>query len=251
MPSSPVAVGTTDGQNSTAIRFAIAEAVQLDRQLRIVHVHAGRERTAEEDIGHDLDDLPSAVTIECVTAFGDPTEALLNESEKAVCLVLPAGGVARQVAMHARRPVIVVPTALAVPATGARIVVGVDVKGPIGGQIAYAIEAAELRGVALEVVFAAGALSDYPERQQLLIQLEDIIDRWRLAHPRVQIHVSVEGGHAAQSCLAAGKHASLIVVGSPQSKHPRIGSWSVASKIVDRSTVPVAVVPNDYAPRTD
>ncbi len=259
MLDSPVAVGITDGQNPDVIRFALAEAVRLDCALRVIHVveNHSRENAFLEDLGHDLDDLVAVVPIERVTLFGDVARVLLAESGAACRLVVGTDSssstlargaeIAQQIALHATVPVVVVPMAAAPQLNSANVLVGVDDAQPVDGQMAYAIEAAEQRGVGLEVVFAAGATSDYPGRQLHWNRLEDIADRWRVSHPSVPIHVSVEGGHAVESCLAAGTHASLMVLGRPLSKHPRVGSRSVATQIMRHSKIPVAVVPVNYS----
>jgi len=257
MLNSPVAVGVTDGQNPDVVRFALEEAMRLDRPLRVVHVveTSSREGLFVEHLGHDLQDLLEAVPIERVTLFGDAESVLLAESGTVCRLVLGADDlalspahwseVAQRVALQATVPVVVVP-ASSPPAATSHVLVAVDDAQSFEGQLAYAFEAAEQRGVALCVVFGAGTMSDYPGRLRHLDRVEEILDGWRTMHPTVQVDVSVDGGNPVDSCLQAGTHASLMVIGRPAGKHPRVGSRSVASRILRAATVPVAVVPLDY-----
>lgn len=263
MTISAVAVGVSEGQDPNVLRFAFAEAARLGRALRVIHVveNPVRASAVVQDLGHDFDALMAAVPFERVTIVGDAAAVLLAEAATASLLVLGAGDpalspahrseVAQHVALHATAPVVVVPADSAHDSDLQSVLVTVDDARPAGGQLAYAVEAAELRDSRLEVVFGAGTTSDYPERVQHLSRLEDLVDRWRTSHPSVSIHVAVEGGHPVESCLNAGSRASLIVVGRPAGKHPRLGSRSVASRILRGAQVPVAIVPLDYVAAGD
>jgi nucleotide-binding universal stress UspA family protein len=260
MLNPPVAVGVTDGQNLDVIGFALGEAARLGSPLRIIHVvEDPAERGAWPDgIDRLLKDVTGDVPVVRVTTSGDAATLLLAESRTAWCLALGADDpaltpahwseVAQQVALHATIPVVVVPMARAAGPHAGHVLVAVDEAHAADGQLAYGLEAARQRGTDLDVVFGAGVTSDYPGRQVHMSRLEDIVDRWRPLHPSTSIRVSVEGGHPVESCIAAAQHASLLVVGRPQGKHPRIGSRSVASRILRGSPVPVAVVPLDYTP---
>lgn len=258
MLNAPVAVGITGGHHPDVVRFAAAEAARLGRPLRIIHVsqNPSGDGDVRGDLGRVLNDLPAHVPIEHLSVSGDPATVLLAESQTACRLILGVdhltgdgaawSEIAQQVALHAMIPVVIVPVSSPAGAQAPHVVVAVDDAHLTDGPLAYAVEAAEQRAEPLEVVFGAGTTSDYPGRQVHLSRLEDVVDGWRLLHPSVAIRVSVEGGHPVASCVAAGAHASLMVVGRPSGKHPRVGSRSVASKIVRDSKVPVAVVPPDY-----
>lgn len=260
MQEQPVVVGLTDEQSPNVIRFALDEAYRRRTSLRIVHVVAhtrGADEIIHQPDGHALKQLEH-VPVERVTLFGEATEVLLAECDRASCLVLGADDpgraptrrseVAQQVALHATIPVIVVPLTAIPRGPAPLVLLAVDHAHTAAGQIAYAIEAAEERGTSLDVVAGAGVTSDYPGRMADTLRLEDVIDPWRQAHPNLPIRVLVEGGHPVDSCLEAASHACLIVVGRPESKHPRIGSRSVAASILRRAEVPVAVVPHSYEP---
>ena len=260
MTRSPVTVGIADRQHRHLLGFAVAEAVRLDRPLRIVHVAESASEVSElpVDDGADLLDVPASVQVERVTLAGDAATVLLAESESAFCMILGADDpaltpahwseVAQQVALHATVPVTVVPLTPVPEAPAEQVLLALDEAHATEGQIAYAIDAAERRGVDLGVVFGAGASSDYPERVAHTRRLEVLLDRWRALHPALSIRVTVEGGHPVASCLEASTHASLLVVGRPERKHPRVGSRSVASRIIRHATVPVVVVPYEDSP---
>lgn len=256
MPSSPVVVGISDAHHLDAVRHAVGEAQLLGRPLRIVHVTERPTRAGESplDLGHDVEEHLAGLQIERVTLFGEAASVLLAEAEHACRMVIGTDDPMRistgwsDVALHAVAPVVVVPRGTPPGSREAPVLVAVDGLHPADGQIGFALEAAELRGTGLSVVLAAGATSDYPGRQARLGRLEDELDRWRSLHPSVSITVAVEGGHLVESCLAAGTHASLMVMGRPAGRHPRIGSRSVASRVLRHSHVPVAVVPADYVP---
>lgn len=259
MMNLPVVVGITDGQNPGVIEYACEEAIRLDRPLRIVHVveDARAHEAVRERFSPELQDRLLLVPSEEVTLFGSAEEVLLREAESASCLVLgPAdpdptsphwSEVARHVALHAAVPVIVLPTS-AVQLHHLHVLLALDMDHFADGQIAYAIEAAQLRGTGLNVVFAAGAGSDYPHRMAHVVKLEDILDPWRARHPDVSIRVLVEGGQVVNACVAAGSHATLMVLGQPRTKRLSLESWLVGSRILHRAVVPVAVVPFDYLP---
>lgn len=254
----PVTVGHVDGQNPNVVQHAVDEAIQQGRSLRVLHVVEGSNSDDSHEWPAESPDIQRlGGAVERVVRRGDAATVLLDECELSSCLVIgtddpsltPArwSEVAQQVALHATIPVIVVPEHQPAASTS-NVLVAIDEAHDARGPLAYAIDIAERRGAGLDVVFGAGTLSDYPGRLAAELRLEDLIDPWRRAHPTVVIRVSVEGGHPADSCLAAATRASLLVVGRPAHKHPRVGSRSVASRIPRHATVPVAVVPLAYTP---
>jgi nucleotide-binding universal stress UspA family protein len=263
MLSSPVTVGYISGQDPEVIRYALREAARQGRSLRVLQVIEDTDADADaDDLGHlgDLTDQLRSVPVQHETRRGDAVTVLLDECENSSCLVVGSdehapmltrrSEVAQHVALHASGPVIVVPGPAPSPAhtSATAILVAVDEAHASAGQLAYAVEIAEQRHAGLEVVFGAGAGSDYPGRMADALRLEDLLDPWRGRHPAVGIHLMVEGGHPVDSCLRASQQASLLVVGRPESRHPALGPRSFASRVLRRAAVPVAVVPVDYAP---
>lgn len=150
---------------------------------------------------------------------------------------------AHEVALVATAPVVVVPrTDLAARAASA-VVVAIDDAEDMEVQLGYAFETAHRRGESLEVIYAAGTMSDYPGRLSHLARIEDHVDRWRERYPSVSVRTRVEGGHPVGACLEAGLRASVLVIGQPIGPHPRLLTRSFASRILREASGPVVVVP--------
>jgi nucleotide-binding universal stress UspA family protein len=200
---------------------------------------------------------PSDVRVELVTVMGDVVASLVAESAGASLVVLGAdelpwiaratgSEISQRVAMEAAAPVVIVPrTDLGARHTSA-VVVAVDDDGDVDAQLAFAFEQALVREEPLEIVYAAGTMSDYPGRLAHLDGLESRVDRWRVRFPGVQAKTLVEGGHPVRACLDAALRASLLVVGQPARAHSRLASRSFASRVLREASSPVAVVPLDW-----
>lgn len=258
MDDLPVIAGLKHGQNPEVVVFAAEEARRRGAPLRIVHA------CERHGVGHGLfDDVRSsvltdrryaAVPVECVEINGATVDVLLKESGAASCLVIgtddvawtaraAGAGIARQVAQCADSPVVVVPRATHPGRSATGVVVALDEAVAMDGLLAYAFDAARSRREPLEVIHAAGIVSDYPEREDHHYKLDEAVDGWRDRFPDVTVRTAVEPGSPVATCLAAAAGASLLVVGQPSVPRVRVGSRSVVARLVRRSGVPMAVVP--------
>ena len=199
---------------------------------------------------------------------GFPVQVLREESERATLLVvggrgtggvlgLLLGSVAMSLAGHAACPVVVVRE----PAESSRIlpvVVGVD-GSPYGeAAVAFAYEAASLRGAPLVAVHTWSDLL-FDSRVAPVLDWEAIetgerevlaerLAGWSEKFPDVPVRRVVYRDRPAHSLLEEAAHAQLLVVGS----HGRgqLGGLvlgSVSHAVLHRAPCPVAVVRADTA----
>jgi nucleotide-binding universal stress UspA family protein len=138
-----------------------------------------------------------------------------------------------------------------------KIVVGVDGSPHAAAALAWALDEARLRGVALQAVYAFPALVShatgataheyYPQVEN---EARDVLAR-ALAHVPEQGDVDVERtlvpGNAAERLIEASQGASLVVVGSRG-----LGGFrglllgSVSGHVVHHAHCPVVVVRQDH-----
>lgn len=216
-----------------------------------------------DEVAESLDAPDVATHIE----IGSPAGVLLEASETALMIAIGSrglggfrglmlGSVSTQVSAHADCPVVVVRDQAA--SAEPRVVLGLD--GSEAGLDAaeFAFEMARLHGWSVQAVHAW----DVPSYDLLVVPnaaipvplSETIEDESRLAaellagctasHPDVPLHIDVVRESAAKALLAAGKDASLIVVGTRG--HGQVMSallGSVSNAVLHKATVPVAVVP--------
>jgi nucleotide-binding universal stress UspA family protein len=256
----PVVAGVDGSTGSTrAVRWAARQAALWGAPLRLVHAHIwpwiyhpeeaglpGNYRQALLNVAYDwlraaadvaAETAPDvAVTTELTVAAAAPL--MVAESEHARLVVvgsrglggftgLMVGSTAVALGAHARCPVAVVRSANAdeePPASGP-VVLGVDGAASSDAAIAFAYEAASLRGVPLVAVHAWSDMSgismmpplsaDWPtveddQRRLLAARLAG----WQEKYPDVQVDRVVTEGRPAYSLLRAAEGAQLAVVGS-------------------------------------
>lgn len=258
----PVVAGVDGSTSSTqAVRWAARQAALWGCSLRLVHAHTGpwihkpevagqpgAYRQALLNLGYDWlrDATDVAAGVAPDVAVGTeltastPARLLIRESERARVVVVGARGIggftglmlgsaAAALGAHAHCPVAVVrdPGAAGEPPRSGPVVLGVDGSAASETAIAFAYEAASLRGVPLIAVHAWSDVSipasfvpmpptfnwpliDEDERRLLAQRLAG----WQEKYPDVQVHRVVTEGRPAYSLLQAAQDAQLIVVGS-------------------------------------
>ncbi|MBC2906465.1 universal stress protein [Streptomyces cupreus] len=216
---------------------------------------------------------------------GPATAALLAAADRADVLVLGSrglsgftgflvGSVALGVVARATRPVVLVrageeaadehlpaPDGSASVRTGYRdVVLGIDLGAPCDDVIAFAFEAARLRGARLKVVHAwqppsplGGlgpgeiGLADGPRQaEEWLSFMTAVLQVWRDKYPDVEVVETVTAGRALSVLVRATSGASLLVVGRRATERPtgqRTGPVTHAA--IHHVGCPVAVVPHE------
>jgi nucleotide-binding universal stress UspA family protein len=208
----------------------------------------------------------------------EPVSALLTASAGAELLVLGSrrlstvagllvGSVALGVVAHTVRPVVLVPAPghrLGGPEAenpvdqGQRadgdVVLGLDTRHPAEPAVAFAFEAAALRGVRLRVIRCwthpalhgdeARTAADQAARARH--RLTDALAPWRDKYPGVDVAEETVTGRAAAQLVAAAHDAALLVVGR-RNRSARTGGHvgPVTHTVLHHSDAPVAVVPHD------
>ena len=261
MNEHPTVIGLRVNQHPDVVKYALAEAGRRKSGLRAVHVTPDLATAAPlfEGLRDLARYLAADVPVTTVVLGGDVVEALAAEACRARVVVLGADElpwiarasgleIAQAVAMISTAPVVVVPrTDLAARQTRAVVAV-VDIAQEIDPQLHFAFDEAVRRGERLEVVYAAGMLCDYKERQAHLTHLEGRVSHLQRHHPAARARCVVEGGDRVRACLDWGLHASILVVGQPARSHLRSDTRSFASRILREASAPVAVVPLTRAP---
>lgn len=284
----PVVAGV-DGSECAlaAVRWAAAEAVRRCRALRLVTAHAwpAGGRVGDPGLGVDprsvlrdvaLGHLSTAAAaaaavapdleIEQVESTGLPVPVLQAESARAELVVLGdrglggftgllIGSVAVALAAHASCPIVVIrgPEPDRTTPRPEPVVVGVDGSPSSEAAVAFAFEAAALRGVPLVAVHTwrdllvdatMAPLVDWDvveadEREVLAERLAG----WGEKYPDVAVRRLVTRDRPAHALVQESGRAQLVVVGSRGRgglKGMLLGSVSQA--LLHHATCPVAVV---------
>ena len=284
----PVVAGV-DGSECAlqAVRWAAAEAALRHLPLRLVAAHTwpagglvgdpglgidpqavlrdvvrGQLAAAEAVVAEVVPGLP----VEKAEVEGDPVAVLAGESERAELLVLGdrglggftgllIGSVAVALCTQAGCPVVVVRGADVDP-TAPRcepVVVGVDGSPASEAAVAFAVEAAALRGVPLVAVHAwrdmlvdptMAPLVDWDavesdEREVLAERLAGL----RTSHPDLVVRKLVVRDRPARALVDESRGAQLVVVGSRGRGGLRgLLLGSVSQQLLHHAHCPVAVV---------
>jgi nucleotide-binding universal stress UspA family protein len=205
-----------------------------------------------------------AVEQEVVTGF--PVPVLSAEATRARLVVLGdrglggftgllVGSVAVALSAHAPCPVVVVrgPTPGAPPPLEGPVVVGIDGSPTSEAALAFAFEAADLRGVPL---LAVHTWTDYQIESTMVAVLEgDAIDAdehrllaerlagWGEKYPDVRVQRLVTRYRPARTLLEQSAHAQLVVVGSRgRGGFAGMLLGSVSHAMLHHAGCPVAVV---------
>ncbi len=284
----PVVAGV-DGSECAlhAVRWAAAEAVRRRRPLRLVAAHTwpSGTRAGTPDLGVDpqavlrevvlgrLATAAAAATavardlpVEQVETTGSPAAVLQAESTRAELVVLGdrglggfagllIGSVAVALAAHAACPIVVVrgPEPDRMVPRSEPVVVGVDGSPTSEGAVAFAFEAAALRGVALVAVHiwfdmvvdaTMAPLIDWDvmeadEREVLAERLAG----WAEKYPDVAVRRLVARDRPARALVEESGRAQLVVVGSRgRGGISGLLLGSVSQALLHHAACPVAVV---------
>lgn len=286
----PVVVGV-DGSLAAgrAVRWAAREARRRGLALRLVEAFAWSDTTplevelASRDYRDMLlrtmrDQLDAAgataeaaapgIRVDKEVVAGYPARVLRAESERAALLVvggrgvggvlgLLVGSVAVSMAARAACPVVVVPDTGNEPVPAdAPVVVGVDGSSHSEAAVAFAYEAASLRGAPLVAVHAWSDLPFDAEGAPMIdwnviqpAEQEVLAERlagWAEKFPDVDVRRVVVQDRPAHALLEQAARARLLVVGSRgRGRLPALVLGSVSNAVLHRARCPVAVVRAD------
>jgi len=263
-----------DGSSAshTALLFALEEARRRELPVRLIHALDRRPSDGGDDDEHPsvLDsaladarcDAPD-IAISGAAPAAAPAAALIEAALDAELLVVGSrgvggfrglllGSVSSQVAAHARCPVVVVRDSRRHrPAAG--VIVGVDGSDTSDAAVAFAFEAAALRGIGLTAVHAFGAVgvSDEavtPEPRRLAAEesriLTDSLVGWQQKYPDVEVTARLVRGHPAWALAGESVDGRLLVVGTRgRGGFAGLFLGSVSQAVLHHAACPVAVVP--------
>jgi nucleotide-binding universal stress UspA family protein len=283
----PVVVGV-DGSASAleAVRWAAGEAHRRRAPLRLVSafVWTTAHHLGDPGLGTDYlttlrqiaryelaaaaaaaADMKPHLAIEQEVVDGLPAPVLCAEAARAQMVVLGdrglggftgllAGSVAIALATSAPCPVVVVrgPTPDALPSDGP-VVVGIDGSPTSEAALAFAFEAADLRGVPLVAVHTwsdyqlestigavlEGEAIDGDERRLLAERLAG----WSEKYPDVPVERLVTRYRPAATLIEQSGHAQLVVVGSRgRGGFTGLMLGSVSHALLHHAACPVAIV---------
>ncbi|MBO0850262.1 MAG: universal stress protein [Pseudonocardia sp.] len=292
----PVVVGI-DGSPAAAgaVRWAAREAHRRGASVRLVEAYAWSDMPLEVELAsrdyremllrsmHDHVDAAEAaaqaaapgIRVEKDIVAGYPPRVLRTESERAALLVvggrgvggvlgLLVGSVAVSMAARAACPVVVVPdtevqdTENEPAPADAPVVVGVDGSSHSEAAVAFAYEAASLRGAPLVAVHAWSDLPIHPEMAPMMdwdaIEagarevLAERLAGWAEKFPDVDVRQVVVQDRPAHALLEQAARARLLVVGSRgRGRFTALLLGSVSHAVLHRARCPVAVVRADTA----
>ena len=251
----PVVVGYDGSATSrVALMAAATEAERRRAALRVVHGlgvrpyeevfpegavvqdHLPWRRAAEESLAEAAQAVVEAhpgLDVSTCVRMAAPTVLLLQESHGAQLLVVGArgnggfpgltvGSVAAHLTSHARCPVLVAHPDVdpSLP-----VAVGVDGSESCMSAIAFAFDAADLRGVGLTAVHSYQpwaydpAVDAHPEEEADIVTehaalVSEALAGWGAKYPDVQTRVVIRRGQPASALIRETTAAQLVVVGS-------------------------------------
>ena len=268
MFTAPIVVGV-DGSpvGLRAVDLAVREAEIRDRPLQVVFADTGQPGAESAQVVQAALDRITARSP--VPATGEivadsPVAALVQESEHAALIVvghrgqggiptLALGSVARNVATHARCPVLV---ARGAPDAAGPVLVGVHCSPHGDPAVGFAFEEASLRGAEVVALHAwtgpvctgAGDMlplvydPDVVAADQARVLAESLAG-WQTKYPDVVVHRRLVCARPGSALVEASGQAQLVVVGAHG--HRAVTGWligSVTHVLLHQAGCPVAVV---------
>ncbi|MBM2620628.1 universal stress protein [Actinoplanes sp. LDG1-06] len=228
-----------DGETDRAIRGALHEAVALAKQTHPsvpTHITFVHNSAALELIGRSADS--SLIVLGC-------------RGHSAVTGLL--GSVSVAVSAHAKCPVVVV---RGDPAADAPVVVGVDDSAPAQLALAFAVEEAVARNVALRVIRAWPPVTGIWEESPMVARavtgqerrpFDELVADWRRKHPELSITAEAVVEHPAAALVEASRDAQLLVVGTRGRGAVRgMVLGSVSQHLLRHAACTVAVAHGDH-----
>jgi nucleotide-binding universal stress UspA family protein len=282
----PVVVGVDGSENALrAVRWGAAEALRRRVPLRLVIAFAWTVDEVATSAGLEdryrvtlleraRGDLAGAAAVagrtglevECELVVGHPITVLDTESAGAQLMVVGDTGVGRVAGMHlgsvtvamatnASCPVVVVRGAESDPCETSMLPVLVGVYGAPTSEaaVAFAFEAASMRGVPLLAVHTWGdlvvdlGLAPLPEWEAFeaeeRLSMTERLAGWMEKYPEVPVETLVTRDRPAHGLLPQAARAQLVVIGARR-RGEFSGSvlGSVGNAMLQRAPCPVAVV---------
>ncbi|MCX2946892.1 universal stress protein [Lentzea sp. NEAU-D7] len=281
MEPAPVVAGV-DGSSSAlaAVMWAADECARRDAPLRLVHAFSlpAGGHLPSAGTGDDVRRAGEACLTEATVAAraagpeveisaeplsGGATSLLIEESRHARLLVLGAhgmgnvrgllvGSTAAALASHGQCPLVVVRGLAAIDGP---IVVGHDGSPTSEAALAYAFEAASLRGARLTVVLCQpGFTVESAYRTARFAAARDAADgddrevvaRWQARYPEVRVERALPQDRPVRALMRYGAEAQLLVVGS----HGRGGFdgmllGSTSQALVSHAPCPLVIVTSE------
>ena len=278
----PITVGTDGSKPSLrAVDWAAGEAAARGLPLRIVSVPELPARMSAHHaraLGCAADRAAAqqpGLAIDARLVPGHPAQVLVESSTDAAMLVVGSwgagalsarllGSVSRDVAAHARCPVVLVPE----QATPGRqeVVVGIGDLDQAGQALEFGFQEAALRDAAVLAVHAwswylptTGHSASMADEQRaapntcclspdISARLTDTIDRWRDKYPGVPAELKIPRGLPGRALTAASTQADLVVLGRWPVQRSGPGTRSVTHTVLHHAHAPVALTAPDLMP---
>ncbi len=282
VPDGAIVLGIDASTGSDLARaWAVAEARRSGRPLHLLHALEWLE-VAPLDLDDDLDitaqlevdrlaQTTPSLDVTAQSSTGSAARALVDASDRAELVVVGAqgrgqlaaallGSVSRQVASHARCPVVVVSTQEEAEDKGpepARVVVGLDASSTSLPALAWAFDAAQSRTTGLTAVHCwrppppggQFAGSNWAQVWQDVEQLDrDLVTaelrEWSDKLPEVDVRHEFTRGHPVSALVAASAGAELLVVASRgRGGFSGLLLGSVSHGVLGKAHCPVVGVP--------
>jgi len=225
--------------------------------------------TLHRDIVNELSSSHPGLSVTGIVAQENPIALLRKESEHASMLVVATrdsgrlvhvvlGSVALGAAAHCAAPVVVIRPGIKTPAADAPVVVGVDGSPTSEQAVAFAFEAAAVRGADLLAVHSwndnfafdvAGtaevgprvSITDLEENEREV--LSERLAGWADKYPDVVVEQRILRGRPTENLLRLSENAQLMVVGT-RGRSGMVGALlgSTSHALITHSQCPVVVV---------
>lgn len=199
--------------------------------------------------------------VSALPAEGDPAGVLRARSHEAAAVVLGswhlsrirevfASSVTLSVMAHAGCPVVVVPEPEQTVEPSPCFVVGVDGSERSAAAVGIAFQEAALRGAAVRALYVwqpglLGVLEEHAARQECVRLLSETVSGSGTAHPGVELHQEVVGGHPVKVLTEASAHSLGLVVGTRgHGGFAGLLLGSVSQGVLHHARCPVIAVPH-------